>query len=160
MSKQTGLLVFVFIAVLLRLVPHPPNFAPITALALFSGYNFTNKAAGILIPIIALALSDIVLGFSSITPWVYAGFIIITIFSSFQRKLNILTTLTGTLIFFLVSNFGVWVLGYPKTLEGLLLCYTMAIPFAINSVLGDLFFTGLLKYSFKYTEDKWLTTTY
>lgn len=158
MSRKTGLLIFVFIAVLLRLVPHPPNFAPITALAIFSGYNYSNKAAGILIPLLALILSDLYLGFSTITPWVYGGFALISLFSSFQKKISVYTTLTGTLLFFIVSNFGVWLLGYPKTLEGLVLCYTMAIPFAINSLLGDLFYTGLLNYSFKYTEKKWLTT--
>lgn len=160
MNRQLVLLLFVVFAVLLRLLPHPPNFAPITALAIFSGYNYRSKVLGVFIPLLAMAASDVFLGFSLITPWVYISFITISILSSYRKKVNINTTLLGSLIFFTISNFGVWVIGYPKTFEGLVLCYTMAIPFLINSVLGDLFFTGILKYSFNYTEKKWLTTIY
>ena len=145
MNKRELLLIgFVVFAILLRLVPHPPNFAPITALALFSGVNFKNKFIGVTFPLIAMFISDIFLGFSFITFWVYGAFLVISIISTFLSKIKISNILVGSLIFFIISNFGVWVLGYPKTLEGLILCYTMAIPFFGYSILGDLFFSYLL----------------
>jgi len=157
MSKKELLLIgFVIFAILLRLVPHPPNFAPITALALFAGINFKNKFIGVSFPLAAMFISDIFLGFSFITFWVYGAFVLIGIMSSFLNKLKLHNILLGSLIFFIVTNFGVWFLGYPKTLEGLILCYTLAIPFFINSILGDLFFSYLLQYSFKFTEQKLL----
>ena len=62
---------------------------------------------------------------------------------------------TSSSIFFIITNFGVWLMGgYPKSLEGILLCYTMALPFFLNSIAGDFFFSYLLKWSFRYSEKK------
>jgi hypothetical protein len=160
MNRQLILLLFVVFAILVRLIPHPPNFAPITALAIFSGFYYRSRLLGVLIPLTAMLISDIFLGFSSITPWVYASFISISVFNSYQSKINLSTTLFSSILFFVISNFGVWVIGYPKSLEGLLVCYTMAIPFFVYSILGDLFYTGVLSTSFNYIDKKWLTTTY
>lgn len=159
MKKQLILILFVVFAALLRVIPHPPNFAPVTALALFSGVYFSNRVLAILVPIFAMLLSDLVLGFYTISYYVYFSFILVSIFSIFYGKINIRSIFAGSLIFFFFSNLGVWVLGYPKTVEGFIMCYTLAIPFLGYSLLGDLFFSLVLKNSFEYAEKKWLTTT-
>ena len=139
MNRNENFLIgFVFLAVAFRLIPHPPNVAPITALALFSGASFRNKWYSIVFPLIAMLLSDMVLGFSTISLWVYSAFILITMFSWMTKELKWTSVLISSLIFFIVSNFGVWVLSYPHTIEGLITCYTMAIPFFGYSILGDM----------------------
>ncbi len=66
--------------------------------------------------------------------------------------------LLSSTLFFLVTNFGVWLIGYPHTLAGLISCYTLAIPFFGNTILGDMAFTGALFYSFGYIQKKYLAT--
>jgi hypothetical protein len=156
MNSKRELLVlgFVILAVVVRLIPHPPNFTPIAALALFGATTFKNKIFGTILPLIAMGISDLYLGFYSISIWVYGSFLLISLLGHYVKKIKTTNILMGSLIFFIVTNFGVWLTGYPKTIEGLLLCYTMAIPFFINSIIGDLFFSHLLKYSFNYSETK------
>ena len=141
-------------AVLVRLLPHPPNVTPIITLALFGSTNFKNKWLGISLPLIAMVISDIYLGFNGITLWVYGSFLLISLLGRYWKKIKIQNVLISSLIFFIITNFGVWLGGYPKTIEGILLCYTMAIPFFINSILGDLFFSYLMKFSFQSVEKK------
>ncbi len=130
-------------------MPHPANFTPIAAIALFSGV-YLNKKYAFIIPILAMLLSDIIIGFHSGIVWVYGSFVIIAFMGLWlkQRK-NILaiagTTLVSSVLFFVVTNFGVWAGGmYGYTFNGLLECYTMAIPFFRNSVAGDLFYVALM----------------
>ena len=154
MSKREYILLgFVIMAVLVRLLPHPPNVTPITALALF-GCNFRNKYLGLSLPLLAMILSDIYLGFYGITLWVYGSFLLISLLGRYWRKIKVSNVLVSSLIFFIITNFGVWLGGYPKTLEGFLMCYTLALPFLINSILGDLFFSYLMKFSFQSVEKK------
>jgi len=154
-SNQEKLLaVFVIFAAFLRVIPHPLNFTPVTSLALFSGVMFSRKWMSVGIPLVVMILSDMVLGFYSISLWVYIAFISITIFGWFINKMNINSILLSSIIFFIISNFGVWVLGYPHTIEGLILCYTMAIPFFGYSIIGDLFWGMIIKYSFKFIQKK------
>lgn len=158
MNKRELLLIgFVIMAVLVRLLPHPPNFTPITALALFGGTTFKNKWLGISLPLIAMGLSDVYLGFYGISYWVYGSFFLISILGTYWKKIRVKNVFISSLIFFIITNFGVWLIGgYPKTIEGILLCYTMALPFFLNSIAGDFFFSYLLKYSFRYSEKKLL----
>ncbi len=145
MNRNENFLIgFVLLAVWFRLIPHPPNVAPITALALFSGASFRNKWFSIIFPLIAMVLSDIVLGFSTISLWVYSAFILITMFAWLVKELRWTSVLISSLIFFIVSNFGVWILSYPHTIEGLITCYTMAIPFFGYSILGDMAWSLIL----------------
>jgi hypothetical protein len=155
-KKQNLLIAFILIAVFFRLIPHPPNFTPITSLALFSGIMFQRKWLSILVPIIAMLLSDMVLGFGMISMWVYAAFMLVTISGWFLKQMNVKSILVSSMIFFTVSNFGVWALGYPHTFDGFMLCYTMAIPFFGYSIIGDLFWGFSIKYSYKFTESRFL----
>ena len=155
MNKRELLIIgFLLFAVLVRLIPHPPNFTPIIALALFGSTTFKNKWLGISLPILAMGISDLYLGFYSISIWVYGSFFLISLLGLYWKKIQVKNVFISSLIFFIITNFGVWLGGYPKTIEGFLLCYTMAIPFFINSILGDLFFSYLLKFSFGYSENK------
>ena len=155
-KRENLLIAFILIAVFFRLIPHPPNFTPVTSLALFSGIMFQRKWLSILVPITAMLLSDIVLGFGMISMWVYAAFMLVTISGWFLNKMNVKSILISSLIFFIVSNFGVWVMDYPYTIQGLTMCYTLAIPFFGYSIMGDLFWGFIIKYSYKFAENRFL----
>ena len=101
-----------------------------------------------------MVLSDIYLGFYGITLWVYGSFLLISLLGRYWKKIKVTNVLISSLIFFIITNFGVWLGGYPKTWEGFLLCYTMKNSFFINSILGDLFFSYLMKFSFQSVEKK------
>ena len=152
--KEVLTLMFVLLAVFVRLAPHPPNFTPITALALFGATTFSIRILGTLLPLIAMAISDLYLGFYSISIWVYSSFIAISLLGHYWKTIKTKNILLSSLLFFVVTNFGVWLTGYPKTIEGFVLCYTLAIPFFINAIAGDLFFSYILKYSYSFTKYK------
>ncbi len=130
--------------VVLRVVPHPPNFAPIGAIALFGGAVLP-LPWGVVVPLAAVALSDAVLGFYPGMVWVYASFVLIALLglAALRHRRTVLriggTALGGSVLFFIVTNFGEW-LGplYPHTLAGLRADYIAAIPFFRNTVLSDL----------------------
>ena len=155
-QKENVIILFILIAVWFRLIPHLPNFTPVTSLALFSGLMLKRKWLSIVIPLIAMMISDMVLGFSLISLWVYLGIALISFVSWFFNKINVNSILLSSLVFFIVSNFGVWVLDYPHTIEGLVMCYTLAIPFFGYSILGDLFWGYTFKHSYKFIESKFL----
>lgn len=134
-----------FISALLRLIPHPPNMTPIGGISILSGI-YLRGYLKYLLPLIPMVLSDIFLGFSSITLWVYLSFGIITLFSQWKGRTSISTIFGSSMIFFLLSNLGVYLLGgYGYTLQGLILCYTMAIPFLGYTLIGDLIWVYTLK---------------
>lgn len=145
------LTLMVFAAAFVRLLPHPPNFAPIAAMALFGGAYFNKKSLAFIIPLAALFLSDMVIGIYSYAWMIYISFAIIVVLGMVMlKKMSvknlIFASLTASVSFFAITNFGVWALGtlYPKTPEGLLASYTAAIPFFQYSLLGDLFFVGVM----------------
>ena len=153
-KKENVLISFVLVALLMRLLPHPPNVAPITAVALFAGTFFDKKHWAMLMPLLAMIMTDIFLGFSMITPVVYLSFLAITAVGIRFKKMNISTILLSSLVFFVLSNLGVWVLYYPLTAEGLTTCFTLAIPFFINSMLGDIFFSALLLFGYRFAAQR------
>lgn len=157
-KKQLVIISFVLIAAIIRLFPHLPNVTPITAMALFSGVYFTNKKYAFLVPLIAMFISDLFLGFSAISIFVYLAFILISFIGIKSKKIGISSVLISSLSFFVITNFGDWLIGYPKTIGGLVECYTLAIPFFRNSVIGDLFFTAVMYFSFEFVAKKYLQT--
>tara|TARA_R100000027_G_C2223430_1_gene86808 strand:+ start:31 stop:513 length:483 start_codon:yes stop_codon:yes gene_type:complete len=152
--RDITILSLIVLAVLTRLIPHPPNVAPITAIALFGGSRFDDKKMAFLLPLLCMFISDIFLGFSVITPFVYLSFMMISYIGINSKKISNGTILGSSTLFFLLTNFGVWMLGYPFTLAGLVSCYTMALPFFVNTIIGDLFFTHALSYSFSTIKKK------
>jgi hypothetical protein len=142
----------IILAVLSRIVPHPPNFAPITGIALFSSKKINNKLSGVFLPIIPLFISDLFLGIGLINIFVYLTFIIIYFLGVISTKIDFKTVFLSSVIFFILTNLGVWYLSYPKNVEGLVACFTLAIPFFLNTILGDLFYSFILFTSFKSAE--------
>ena len=146
--------VFVTIGLLFRLIPHPANFSPIFAIALFGGTYFSDRRLALILPLAGLFISDLFLGFYSpvVMVSVYAGMILTSLLGLWLRKhksaLNISGTATASaLLFFLISNWGVWlnpVSGYAKDLAGLVQCYVMALPFLKNTLASNLLYTAIL----------------
>ena len=133
-----------------RLIPHPPNFTPIAAIALFGGAQFSSKRAAFFVPLAGLFLSDLVIGFYSITPVVYGSFAL-TVCLGFWIRHRSAQRIAGAavasaILFFVLTNFGVWAMDrlYPKTAAGLVDCYIAAIPFFGNMALGNLLYSALL----------------
>lgn len=155
-KKNLIIAIIMLAAVLTRLVPHLPNFTPVTAIALFGGLYISNKILAYALPLIIMCISDIFLGFSSITLFVYSGFMMVTLIGTQRKKPSILTIFLGSLSFFIVTNFGVWLLGYPKTWTGLVECYTLALPFFRNSLLGDFFYSGVMIIGFNFIQKHYL----
>ncbi|MGM5470927.1 DUF6580 family putative transport protein [Flavobacteriaceae bacterium LMO-SS05] len=157
-KKQLIIILFIVGAGIFRLFPHLPNVTPITAMALFSGVYFTDKKFAFIIPLLAMFLSDIFLGFSAITLFVYCAFILVSYIGFSSKKVSIKTILISSISFFVITNFGVWLIAYPKSLSGLIECYTLAVPFFRNSLIGDFFFAGVLYYGFEFVSNKYLRT--
>ncbi len=149
-KKERVLVSFIIVAVLVRLFPHPPNVAPITAVALFAGTHFGRKHWAILMPILAMLVTDVFLGFSMISPIVYLAFVGITSLGFILKKMNVGTVLLSSLLFFMVTNLGVWFLYYPNTVEGFTACFTLALPFFGYSIIGDLFFSAVLLFGYRF----------
>ena len=149
-KKKRVLISFIIVAVLVRLFPHPPNVAPITAVALFAGTHFGRKHWAILMPILAMLVTDVFLGFSMISPIVYLAFVGITSLGFILKKMNVGTVLLSSLLFFVVTNLGVWFLYYPITVEGFTACFTLALPFFGYSIIGDLFFSAVLLFGYRF----------
>lgn len=161
---------FVFVGVLARLMPHPPNFTPIAATALFGGAYFASRKAAFMVPLIAMYLSDLFLGFfvydfgwfNGQMPFVYVSFAVTVLLGMVIRHrcspLRVgAAALAGSILFFILTNFGVWAVGtfYPKTVGGLVACYVAAIPFFRNTLAGDFAFTALLFGGFALAE-RWI----
>lgn len=159
-SKMTNFIiaaVLILFAAFSRLMPHPMNFAPIAAIALFAAVYMDKKYAFIL-PIAAMLLSDIFIGFYAGIEWVYGAFTLVAFIGLWLKKrvenknggakagYIFGATLFSSIVFFIVTNLGVWVSGmyYEMNLKGLIECYTMAIPFFRNSLGGDLFYAAAM----------------
>ena len=155
MNKQFLVITtLILLAALSRLLPHAPNFSPIAAMALFGGAWIGKKWLAFLVPMASLLLSDLLIS----GPDLYAGFwiqyacfaLFVTLGFTLRHHKGILRvgglTLTSSVLFYLVTNFGDWALleMYPKDMSGLVACYTAAIPFFRNTVMGDLFYSAVL----------------
>lgn len=166
-SLRLGLLLsLIGLAVISRLLPHPHNFTPVGAIALFGAAYFPRKWMALLIPLAAMWLSDLFLNnvtyarmfpeyynefqwFGSV--WVYGAFLLIGLLGmATLRKVNLPrvmgSALGASVLFFAVTNFAVWIGSamYPKTIAGLMACYAAGIPFFGNTLLGDLVYCGVL----------------
>ena len=162
LKKEIFPISLILILALARLIPHPPNFTPIIAVAIMSGYFFKNINLSFLVLIVAMLVSDLFIGFYENVIFVYASLLLITfIFYKISNKISFknlfIYGFAGSLIFFIVSNFGVWALGspgvydiaYEKNLNGLLQCYILAIPFFGNTFLSTVFFAYLAIFAYK-----------
>ena len=138
----------ILILALSRLMPHPDNFTPIIALAIMSSYFFRNVNFSYVVMLFSMLLADFFIGFYSHMVFVYLSlFLIVLIFFKISKKMNyknlLIFSFFGSVIFFLISNFGVWLVGnlYERNINGLIECYFMAIPFFKNTITSTLIFS-------------------
>ncbi|MCS6928356.1 MAG: hypothetical protein NZM43_02565 [Saprospiraceae bacterium] len=172
--KHRVAFVLIVLAILTRLLPHPPNFTPITAAGLFGASVFGQLWLGIAIPLLSLFLSDLYINnvvydhfydgfvwFGSL--WVYLAFGMVSVLGRLMLHEKttgirvVIASLSASTLFFLVTNFGVWLTSgmYPLTAEGLLACYVAGIPFFGNTLLGDLFYSAVLFGGYAWTARLW-----
>lgn len=156
-------LALIVLAALTRLLPHPPNFTPIGAMGLFGAAYFGNKRLALIIPFVALFLSDLFLNnvvysqyYTSFTwytsLWIYLGFALVMLAGYVILRNDrspsrvVAASLTASVLFFLVSNLSTWVGSgiYPQTFAGLMTCYIAGLPFIGNTIMGDLFFSAVM----------------
>lgn len=141
----------ILVAAFARILPHPVNMTPVAAVALFAGAYLPRLTLALIIPVAAMVLSDMLIGFHSTMLFVYAAMMLTacigTLLRGKTRLMNVAgASLISSVLFFLITNFGTWMTQdmYPHTMEGLVACFVAALPFFTNTVLGDLFFTALL----------------
>ncbi|NIG55711.1 DUF6580 family putative transport protein [Chitinophaga sp. Cy-1792] len=157
--------VSILLAAVSRLLPHPPNFAPMLAIGIFGGALFAKKIWAFIIPIASIWISDLLINnivyaayfdhfvwFYDGFYWQYAVYAIVPLLSAllFGKTIKVsriaLMGIGAGILFFLVSNFGVWAGTnmYPHTSNGLLTCYIMGLPFLKGTILSNLFYSGIL----------------
>ena len=150
-SKFWLVTIMILAAAFTRLIPHPPNFTAVGAIALFGGAYFSEKKFAFLVPMFAMLLSDLIIGFHNGMFSVYLSFILIVgigiVLSQNIKFINVVAaSLLASVLFFVLTNFQMWIQSplYAKNISGLIACYVAAIPFFHHTVLGDLFFIGVL----------------
>jgi hypothetical protein len=154
----------ILVAAASRLIPHPPNFTPVAALALFGGASFANKRAALLVPLAGLFLSDLALGFYALTPVVYGSFALIVCLGFWLRRRQTVwriagASVAGAVLFFVATNFAVWAFGdlYTKNWGSLADCFIAAIPFFRNTLVSDLLCSALFFGGLALAEKRWPT---
>jgi hypothetical protein len=147
-----ALVTLIIAAAATRLFPHPPNITSVTAVALFGGAYFADKRLAFLMPLTALFLSDLILGFYAHMEIVYLAFLLVVCIGLWLQKHRTVLTIAGasvasSILFFLVTNFvGFHIDGglYPMTFNGVSESYVAGLPFLRNTLIGDLLYTALL----------------
>jgi hypothetical protein len=158
----------IVLAAALRLAPHPWNFTPVGAIALFSGAMVRDRRLAFLVPVLVMFATDLIIGFNKLSPLVYASFLLSVLigravvgarFSASQsqpepsarsRKRAVPriagAIFLGALQFFLITNFGVWAFldSYPRTGTGLAACYIAGLPLFWNTLAGDAVYATVL----------------
>jgi len=148
MSVLVGMILFTAAT---RLLPHPPNFTPVMAMALFGGAYLTSNRAAFAVPLLAMALSDLLIGLHELLLVVYFCILLTTCIGLLLRSRKSLVAVSAaalgsSVLFFVITNFGVWYSGalYPKSVEGFIACYVAAIPFFQNMLFGTLVYSAIL----------------
>jgi hypothetical protein len=143
-------LALIVLAAALRIAPHPWNFTPVGAMALFSGAVLRDRRLAFLFPLLALFVGDIFIGFHKLMFVVYASFLVSVAIGLWLRDRRTfarisLATLLGSAQFFLITNFGVWWLlnSFPKSAAGLAACYLAGLPFFWNTLAGDTLYVAI-----------------
>ena len=165
MNKKIILILsLLIIGVVGRLIPHPPNVTPIIAIALLASHAFKNKWIAILIPLTGMWISDLMINnylyagyydkfvfFSNGSLWIYGAILLAVLIGkvlirNIKLSTVFLSSFSASFFFFIITNFGVWLssMMYPKSLLGLIECYTLAIPFFGNALIGDLIYSVAL----------------
>ena len=141
----------ILVLALTRLIPHPPNFTPMIAVAILSGFYFKNFFIGLPIVIFSMFLGDLIIGFHSTMIFTYTSLAIAVvlgiIIKNFKYLEMFIAGLIGSLSFFIITNFGAWLSldMYEKNFNGLLNAYVLAIPFFHNTLISTILYLMLIK---------------
>lgn len=147
--KYLKISIGIFLALALsRLIPHPPNFTSLLALSFYIPAILGVKFIPALL--VSFFLTDLIIGFHAVTIFTWGSVFLIGLMSKFflqNISSRLLGTLLGAIIFFVITNFGVWSLGsYGYNFEGLILCYTLAIPFFGNTLISTIIFSTIIEF--------------
>jgi hypothetical protein len=152
-------LTLVVVGVVLRVMPHPWNFAPIGAIALFGGARFDRRYFAIGIPLLTMFVGDAFIGFHSLMPVIYATYALIAVIGMFLRDRTTIPAIGGgvllsSTVFYLTTNFAVWAMGttYAKSTAGLVACYIAAIPYFGNTLASDAIYAAIFFGTFAVVE--------
>ncbi|MBI1315308.1 hypothetical protein GC167_00395 [bacterium] len=152
-------LVLILVGMFTRLIPHPPNFTAIGAVALFAGARLQPRSLGVLVPLLAMFLTDLILGLHSGMLWVYVSLLPLCVMGFatplYQAAKVLGMGVLGSVVFYLLSNFGVWMgsPAYSADYAGLLACYIAGLPFLGSFVAATAFYSVLI-----FGADRVLTT--
>ena len=131
---------FLTIIIFFRYIPHPPNFTPLIALTMYGSIFFGLSALPVII--LAFAISDFFIGFHSLLIWTWGSLLLVGLTGKYYKSIfsRLFGSLISAFIFYFITNFGVWLFSnfYEKSFFGLIECYTLAIPFFGNTLLGTL----------------------
>jgi hypothetical protein len=134
-----------------RFIPHPPNFTSLLALSFYVPALLGARYLPALL--ISFVITDLFIGFHGVTLFTWGSVILIGLGSKFFTKNisnRIFGSLLGACLFFIITNFGVWSLGsYGYTFNGLISCYTLAIPFFAYSLISTLIFSTIIEAFYK-----------
>ena len=135
-------LIIIVMGIVMRFLPHPANVAPVAAIALFAG-TYLNKKYALWVPLVIMIITDMFIGLHDVILYTWGSFVFVALIGmwlkSNKRLLNVgLASVISSFSFFLITNFGVWVHWYPRNLQGLISCYTLALPFYRNTFIGDI----------------------
>ena len=146
MNYLKGIIFLTTLLVLSRIIPHPPNFTPILAGIIFLPFIKRDIKFSVFVPIGGMLISDFIIGMHSLMLWTYGPIIILSLLSYYfsNEKPSRIASLAiaSPAIFYLTSNFGVWINSpiYTKDFSGLIQCYVNAIPFYANSAIACILF--------------------
>jgi len=141
-----------FFGILSRLVFHVPNFTPILALALFGGVYLSPRRA-LLMPLVLMIITDLLIGFHDTILFTWGSVLLISALGIFLRSRRtypniVLASLASAVLFFVITNFGAWLMMYPKTWAGIQECFWLAVPFFRSTLLSTLVYSVVFFYGY------------
>ena len=136
------------IGILSRMIFHAPNFTPVLALALFGGMTLKKEQA-LWMPLALMAVSDLIIGLHDMIALTWGSIFLISLLGLWQRQHRgagriLMMSVFSSAVFFVVTNFGAWLIMYPKTVQGFIECYMLAVPFFRNTLAGTVVYSGVL----------------
>jgi len=136
----------IIMGILLRFIPHTANFTPVAAIAIFAGV-YLNKKQALIVPLLLMVLSDLFLGMHNVVLFTWGSFVLVALLGIWAKnhktfKVIVSTAIVSSVLFYLITNFGVWAMGwYPRTAKGLLDCYILGLPFLRAFTAATLVYT-------------------
>jgi len=160
LKKNSFPIILVLLLTVARLLPHPSNFTPILAVGIFAGFYFKQFFLSSFIVILSMFIGDIYFGFHNTMLFTYISLAVVVSLGLIIKKFGfteiLFTGLLGSVCFFIITNFGVWIISemYEKNISGLLQSYIMAIPFFHKTLASTLLYLFVLKFLFEFSVKK------